>query len=211
MKWLSGLSLLAAGALALPSCSTADRDSQPQSEPSVRATDPSEPSTAPEAEPAINPKRVSVQGGPGLTDAQHETARAFVRFAAAPSPTTARKVPFSGAAIAISVNGHSRRLPSADVPNPDAWFTSDGEGTTSALFVISNSVEKAAPGPAAFRATRARLPICNLDEGENSTAELNLIFVTLANGTECADGFRIEIILSDQGDIDGVALAVRAP
>lgn len=37
------------------------------------------------------------------------------------------------------------------------------------------------------------------------------MFVTLSKRTECANGFRIEIILGDQGDIDGAALAVRAP
>jgi len=119
-------------------------------------------------------------------------------------------VPFSHDGISLAVNGHSKRLSHAEVPDADAWFISDGEGTASALFVISNSIEQRDPDEVAFRATGQQLPICAMAEGGTSTAA-NLIFLTLDSGTECAEGFRVALSISDQGAIDGVTVAVRAP
>lgn len=160
--------------------------------------------------PQQKPDPVSVRVAPDLPAATHETVRAFLTFAADPSPSSAARVPFTSPLV-LRVNDEGRRLQSKDVRQSSAWFVSDGEGTTSALFVISNSIANSQGGEVQFLASTRQIPVCNLDQDRDEDMPNEFVYVTLEPRGGCADGFRLRLDLDPSATIRAVELAVRAP
>lgn len=148
---------------------------------------------------------------------QASAVRAFVRFAASPTAKTAAAVPFSRSGITATFEAAEKHIGAEDLSNEAAWFLNDGEGTTSALFVISNSIKNAQQneaGTTKFLATPRHMPICNdTPDKPPAGSASELLFVSLApqETSHCAPGFRLALDIDTDGTIHAVKLAVRAP
>jgi hypothetical protein len=150
----------------------------------------------------------SLEVSPGPPVEHRSIADAFLRFAANPNRTTAKAAPFH-APISVSVNGREQQLQGKDMSNPTAWFVSDGEGTTSALFVISNSIRRG--HGAEFLATDESPSICNLAAPSPSASREQVYITRIRHETDCAEGFVVALTISSDQTIRGVSLTVRAP
>jgi hypothetical protein len=138
------------------------------------------------------------------------TVRAFLAFAADPRASTGAKVLFASPLL-LGLNDTDRIVQSNDVQVPSAWLVSDGEGTTSALFVISNSIANSKNGKVQFLASTRQIPLCNLDQDSKEETQDESVYVTLEPQSGCADGFRLRLDVDSSTTIRAVELAARAP
>jgi hypothetical protein len=145
----------------------------------------------------------------GISAEHRRIAREFLTFAASPNPSTAKAVPFAPRHLSLRVNSASRTLNQDEVSDAAAWFVSDGEGTTSALFVISNSMDDHRPR-VAFVASPRPIPLCNLDR-DPEAFNGDSVYLTLGPRGGCAEDFRVRLRISPSATVQAVDLAVRAP
>lgn len=159
----------------------------------------------------------TVAVAPEVSDRQASSVRRFIRFAAAPTSSSAAAVPFAPSAVTVTLDDDREVIRAADLADDARWFLSDGEGTgtTSALFVISNSITNARSGkPPEFVVTRRQMPLCDLatsDPRSPAPPRLFLALGTRGTSSACAPGFRITLDMLFDGTIQAVELAVRAP
>jgi hypothetical protein len=168
----------------------------------------------PEPQGAALPYSVTVADG--VTDPQAATVNAFVRFAASPTAKRAAAVPFARTGIVISFETAEKRIRAEAVSSEAAWLLNDGEGTTSALFVISNSIRNARSDAAVtrFLATPRHRPICaDTPDKPPARSASGLLYVSLASrdADACAPGFRVALHMGNGGVIHAVSVAARAP
>jgi hypothetical protein len=181
----------------------------PQTSPAVQSS-PGHTTTAPPifSEEPQERTTYSLEASPDLPLEHRDIADEFLRFAAKPNQTTAKAVPFY-APISVSVNGREQQLQGKDISNPTAWLVSDGEGTTSALFVISNSIRL--DRGAEFLATDESTSICNLTEPSPSPSREQVYITRIRHEADCAEGFVVGLTISSDQTIREVSLTVRAP
>ncbi|MDP3894406.1 hypothetical protein [Nocardioides sp.] len=107
------------------------------------------------------------------------------------------------------MNGREQQLQGKDKSDPTAWFISDGEGTTSALFVVSNSIQR--EHGAEFLAADEAASVCNLT-APSPTPSDERVYITLnRHEDDCAAGFVLGLTINPDHTIRGVSLKVRAP
>ena len=190
MRWGRLLPWICAATVALGACSSdrSDRDGHQQQ---TRAL-------------------FSLRVAPDIPRAAQEAVSAFLEFAADPSASTATHVPFTWPLV-LRVNDDGRKLQLNDAHQPSAWLVSDGEGTTSALFVISNSIVNSQEGTAQFLASTRQIPLCNLDQDGPEDMPGGSVYVTREPRGGCADGFRLRLDIDPSATIRAVELVVRAP
>jgi hypothetical protein len=142
------------------------------------------------------------------------SARAFVRFAAEPSARTAARVPFARGGIITSVGRTERHLAPDVLLRPGPWFVSDGGGTTSALFVVSNTIRRArvaGEGPPVFVATSKRPPVCAWSERFHPRAPGRVYVFDASIKTSCATEFRLALDHDPSGVLEVARMVVRLP
>lgn len=197
----------AAAGLVLVVSSTACEDVAPAREREVVAA------PAPALEPDSRPAYLFRAAGDLPADLAR-SARAFVRFAAAPSARTAARVPFTRGGILTSVGRTERHLRPDELLRPGPWLLSDGGGTTSALFVVSNTIRNArvaGEGPPVFAATSQRPPVCAWSERFHPRAAGRVYVFTASTRTSCADGFRLALDHDPHGVLEVARVVVRLP
>lgn len=195
-----------AAAVVLGACSPND-----SGDPARQGTTPS-PANASDRQDHKQPKPVpfSLRLAPDMPPATQEAVRAFLAFAANPRASTGAEVPFASPLL-LRVNDARGTLQHSDAREPSAWFMSDGEGTTSALFVISNSIANSQNDGVEFLASPRAVPLCNLSQNGPGDVEEESIYITLEPRRGCAEGFRIRLDVDSSAIIRAVELAVRAP
>lgn len=196
-------------AAALGACSPGDSGDQAGHDTTPSPVTASDQSDSPDQEHQ-KPAPFSLRLTSDVPPAMRETVRAFLAFAADPRVSTGAKVLFASPLL-LGVNDADRVVLSNDVQKPSAWFVSDGEGTTSALFVISNSIANSKDGTVQFLASTRQIPLCNLDQDGKEETQDESLYVTLEPHSGCADGFRLRLDVDSSATIRAVELAVRAP
>lgn len=201
---------ICAATVALGGCSARDSGGQPEEDTTRSSAGASERIDRPDRE-RQKPAHFSLSFKPGVPSATQETVRAFVAFAADPSASTGTEVPLASPLL-LRVNDVGRKIRSKDVHDPSSWFVSDGEGTTSALFVISNSIAKGHKGRVRFSASTRPVPLCALAENGNENGQHeSSVYVTLQPRSGCAEGFRIRLVIGPSATVRAAELVVRAP
>ena len=200
---------MCAATLALGACSARDSGGQLGEDSTRSSAGASERDGRPDRE-REEPAHFSLSFGPGMAPAKRETVRAFVAFAADPSASTGTEVPLASPLL-LRVNDVGSRVRSRDLQDPSSWFVSDGEGTTSALFVIENSIARSQDRKVRFSASTRPLPLCAQAENGDKDAQGESVYVTLQPRSGCAEGFRIRLVLDPSAAIRAAELSVRAP
>jgi hypothetical protein len=199
---------ICAAAVVLGACGSGDPDDLAR-----HSTTPGPPHASERSDRPERPGQQSVHTlrlASGLPAATQEAVAAFVAFAADPGAATAAEVPFASTLL-VRVNDAGRTFPRHDAQEASAWFVADGEGTTSALFAISNSIVDSQGGRVRFVASTRWTPLCDLPEDDGVVREDVSVYVTLDTRAGCAPGFRIGLDLDRSATIRAVELAVRAP
>lgn len=147
-----------------------------------------------------------------VTGDQRAIVRAFLRFAAHPTTTSASAVPFASEGVAVRF-GRDRRVIVGDaLARPARWFLTNGVGTSSALFVVSNSIENAqGAGRIQFVASREPMSLCSETAIAGALPGTSQLFVAPGRLDGCAQGFELTLDLDNAGFIKAVGLLVRAP
>ncbi|CAN5345178.1 MAG: hypothetical protein ACSLEW_10530 [Nocardioides sp.] len=151
---------------------------------------------------------------PDVAPADEQALRAFIAFAVNPEEPTASQVPFADEVSVSQVGGKSRNVTAEQAREESSWWISDGVGTTSALFVISNAFKRASAvsGGVEFVATSDAIPLCDqVPSGEASSLGRGVHLFISAAQSDCAQEFRVDLYLGSQSEIRAVALEVREP
>lgn len=148
---------------------------------------------------------------PSVSPAQRRAATRFLDFAADPSERTASRMPFASPTITIRLGGRTAKtLSLREARRESSWWLRNGVGTTSALFVLSNSIAK--DDGATFLVTPRHLPLCATPEvvGDAPPGTVNVL-LKVTGSQACAPGWRIGLELNTEGEVVSVAVSVRAP
>jgi hypothetical protein len=159
-------------------------------------------------------RRYSLDLADNLRIGEAQSVKKFIRFAMNPSARTASEVPFAETGVVITLAQDKRVLAGSDLSRAHRWSLSDEGGTTSALFVLSNSVRTArldGQEPPTFLATAQRPPICALTDTSHPETKERAFIYTTAFKKPCASGFRVALDQSPDGVIEAVRLTVRGP
>jgi hypothetical protein len=209
MRLESVLPLVCAATFAVGACSSGDAAGRAQQAPrpspvgSVERGDP-------EDHKERKRVRFSLRVAPGIAPATRKTVSAFLSFAAEPTAARAARLP-SAASLLLRVDDARPKLQHSDLRQPSAWFVSNGEGTTSALFVISNSIANSQDDGVEFLASPRLIPLCNLSQDGAEDVQEESVYITLEPRGGCVEGFRIRLNVDSSATIRAVELAVRAP
>lgn len=162
--------------------------------------------------------KYSIEVKNGVPGAHASIARVFIRFATAPTPAALGRVPIDATGVTITLGRTEKHLPLAEVADAETWYLTDNGGTTSALFVISNTIKNAHqgdPGMAKFLVSHRPMPVCAADDLDDPDASKSAqVFIALLEPDSpfrCAVGFRIGLEVDAFHAIQAVRLAVRTP
>lgn len=122
--------------------------------------------------------RFSLRVAPGIPPATQKMVSAFLSFAVDPTAAKATRVPFTSPLV-LRVNDAGRKLHHRGIRQASAWFVSDGEGKTSARFVISNSIANSQDDGVRFLASPSPVPLCNLNQDGADGVRDGSVYITL--------------------------------
>lgn len=143
---------------------------------------------------------------------ERATVRAFLRFAVHPTEGSATAVPFASSGITVTFGRDTQVIEGDALSSRRRWFLTDGVGSSSALFAVSNAIKQNhSAQPIRFIATSEPIPLCNDVALPRATPGVSQLFIAPGRPNGCAEDFEVTLNLDNAGSVQAVGLMVRSP